>query len=192
MQQTLLALLALLLATLLSFNQKQASLQSQGQTVRAEMEMMALGVAMQTMEVVRARAFDQATVGLPSGVYIDPKKGNFACKDGESCTADNPEKSGSFGGTGDCKVHAEGSGQDCQVVEEFHGTKGVVPFPLAESSYDFNVEIEVHYVCPNFERAAEGSCTAPTGRKEVVVKAQDVEPHRLHEPITYSQVITYP
>lgn len=188
MQQTLLALLAMLVATLLSFNQMQASLQSQEQTVRAETEMMALGVAMQTMEVVRARAFDAATEGADSD-YLDPEEDGFSVK------AD-----GNFGAAGNCTLYIDESGKafpdgsvDCDVIEEFHETEGVVPFPLAgDSSFDFNVDIDVYYVCANLERATDGSCTAPTGRKEVVVHVQDVEPHRLSEPIKYSEVITYP
>lgn len=186
MQQTLLALLALLIATFLSFNQMQSDVHSQRLTVQGELQQMALGVAMQTMEVVRARAFDAATVGVPDEEYLDPKDDGFALK-----------SNGEFGVTGDCKLHSGGTGVDCTTIEEFHGTTGDVPFLLAGSSFPFNIAIEVHYVCSNLERADESAeCSAPTARKEVVLKIQDAqpdgEPHRLYEPITYSEVITYP
>lgn len=184
MQQTLLALLALLIATFLNFNQMQADIHSQRQTVNAEVQQMALGIAMQTMEVVRARAFDAATVGIPEGEYVDPS--GFALK-----------SEGEFGVSGDCKLYSGGSGVDCSTIEEFHGTTGDVPFQLAGSSFPLNVKIEVYYVCSNLERASDsGECSEPTPRKEVVIRVQDSqpdgEPHRLHKRITYSEVITYP
>lgn len=186
MQQTLLSLLALLIATFLSFNQMQADIQSQKQTVQAELAQMGLGVAMQTMEVVRARAFDAATIGIPEEEYLDPEADGFALK-----------SEGEFGGTGDCLLHPEGSGVDCNTVEEFHGTSGEVPFTLAGNTFPFTVEIEVHYVCSNLERASDSAqCSPPTSRKEVVMNVQDSQPdgeaHYLHEPLVYSEVIAYP
>jgi hypothetical protein len=187
MKQTLLSLLAMLVAMFLSFNQMQASLQSQEQTVRAEMQMMALGVAMQTMEVVRARAFDAATKDVESN-YLDPKEDDFSTK-----------SEGDFGRSGNCTLYTNEDGEtypkssvDCKAIEEFHKKEGVVPFLLEKESLDFNVSIGVYYVCANFKRVKDGSCSAPTRRKEVVVKVRDTKPHRLSQPITYSEVITYP
>jgi len=196
MQQTLLSLLALLIVTLLSFSQQQAGIQSQQQTVRAELEQMALGVAMQTMEVVRARAFDRTVQGRPEEDYADPKEDSFACKDGTNCDVDSSDDSSSFGVEGNCRIHPESSGRDCNVIEEFHETKGEVPFQLADGTFAFDVEIEVHYVCEDLSRASEGGCTPPTSRKEVVVQVQDVGADgaspRLPRPIQYSEVMTYP
>ena len=62
MPQTLLSLGGLLIVTFLSFNQQQASIRTQQKAIRAEMQQMAIGVAKQSMEVVRARAFDNAAV----------------------------------------------------------------------------------------------------------------------------------
>lgn len=184
MQQTLLSLVALLIATLLSFNQMQASLQSQEQTVRAEIEMMALGVAMQTMEVVRAQAFDEETKSLPlDSIITDPS--NFTDED-------------MFGVTGDCKLHPDGSGIDCETVEEFNETKGTVPFLAGTDEISFEVtKIDVRYVT-----AVAGSLDTAgadsTGefQKEVVISVRDDPPGdrspRLPEPIQYSQVLSYP
>lgn len=195
MQQTLLSLLALLIVTLLSFSQQQSSIQGQHQAFRGELEQMALGVAMQTMEVVRARAFDRAVLGLPPEAYADPKEDNFACKDDLSCEADGDDSNG-FGVEGNCRIHPDAGGTDCAAIEEFHGTEGEVPFQLADGTFAFDVEIEVHYVCDTLERASEGGCTPPTSRKEVVVQVQDVAADgaapRLYRPIQYSEVITYP
>lgn len=182
MRQTLLALVALAAAMLFSYQQMRARAQSQFQTYSAEMEQMALGIGMQTMEVVRARAFDAATLGVPEETIVPT--GEFTLESG-------------FGIAGDCQLYPGGSGADCSTVEEFHATSGEVPFPLASESLWFDVEIEVRYVCANMERASiSGACTPPTSRKEVVVNVQDVPPGdgspRLAEPITYSEVFSYP
>jgi len=178
MQQTLLALLALMVAMFLSFGQMQSSLQFQDQSFRGEFEQMALGVGMQTIEVVRARAFDSEVLGTGDDVVLDP-----------SVFSDIPD-SLSY----DCRLHPsqdDGDVQDCQAIEEFNGTRGVVPFPLAGDSIDYEVEVEVQYVCADLE-----PCNGPTGRKKVNVFVQDVprdgQSPMLSEPIRYSEVFAYP
>lgn len=182
MQQTLLSLVALLIVMLLNFSQMQASIRGQKQAVRAEFQQMALGVSMQTMEVIRARAYDAATIGLPTGEYAGT--GDF-------------ESESNFGISGDCTLHPSGGGSDCSSISDFHGTQGSVPYALAGDSIHFEVAVEVFYLCETLERASEtGTCSAPTHRKEVVIAAQDVPPSgddpRLYEPIQYTEVIAYP
>ncbi len=178
MQQTLLSFAALLVATILSFNQIQASMQSRKQAVRAELEQMALGVAMQTMEVIRARAFDAATVGRSS----------------ENRASTSEFTSPPFSTGNHCQVF--GGGDLCDDVDDFHEMEpATVEFPLPESNMDFEVQAEVHYVCSDLQRVDKGGCTAPTPRKEVVLKVQDQRSDgrsRLPTPIRYSEVIAYP
>ena len=183
MQQTLLSLVALLIATFLSFNQLRAGLQSQKQAVRAEYEQMALGVAMQTMEVVRAQAFDEETMSLSLDETIT-NPSNFT-------------KEGEFGIKGDCKLHPRGSGKECETVDEFDGTTGTVPFSIAgKDDISFKVKkIEVRYVTGNL--SVEKANSDGEFQKEIVIFVQDIDPSgspfpRLPEPIQYSQVISYP
>ena len=65
MRETFLALLALLIATFLNFNQKQAQLHSQEQVVQEEFEQMAINQAEEAMSVIRANGFSSAEE-LPS------------------------------------------------------------------------------------------------------------------------------
>jgi hypothetical protein len=178
MQQTLLSFVALLVATLLSFNQIQANMQSQNQAFRAEIQQMGLGVAMQTMEVIRARAFDAATVGRSSENRASVSE-----------FTNPPFSTGNY-----CQVF--GGGDSCNDVDDFHKMEtATVEFPLPESNMKFEVQAEVHYVCSDLERADKGGCTAPTPRKEVVLKVQDQQSDgrsRLSSPIKYSEVIAYP
>jgi hypothetical protein len=174
MQQTLLSLAALLIATLLSFNQLQASMQSQQQVVRAEMEQMALGVAMQTMEVIRARAFDAETADRSSENVAD-----------RSDLTPLPFSPGN-----DCEVF--GGGDRCNDVDDFHRMDpATVPFELPDGALDFEVRAEVRYVTPGLEPAG-----GRTFGKEVILTVQDDPPNgqapRLSDGIRYSQVITYP
>jgi hypothetical protein len=178
MQQTILALLALLIASFFTLSQAQSSLQSQKQALRGEIEQMALGIGMQSMEMVRARAFDSAVLGTGEDVILDPS--NFS---------DIPNDLNY-----NCRLHAsqnDGDVQDCQTIEEFNKTTGTVPFSITGGEIDFEVEIEVQYVCEDLE-----PCTGPTSRKKVDVYVQDASPDgqssRLSEPIRYSEIFTYP
>jgi hypothetical protein len=195
MQQTLISLLALLLVTLLSFNQQQASIQSQQQIVRAEMEQMALGVAMQTMEVVRARQFDAGIeessrdeiVNDPDSTLTDTTYFGKKYKGGNAYSS----------GVKDCKFRPEHTSKvSCSFVEEFHTTKGTVPFSIGDNEegdeeiFKFFVRIEVQYVGENFDPSVNKEL-----QKKVDIFVQDDPSEgspRLPEPIRYSEVFSYP
>ncbi len=168
MQQTLLALLALMMATFFNFNQMQTELQKQRQVIRAEMEQMALGVGMQTMEVIRARAYDDATVGATSKI-TDPTEFVDSFVEGKDCQA--------FGGS-----------QTCDSVGDFDEmVPATVMFETPEFDMGFVVEVEVRYVNASMEVVA-----GPTFRKEVVISVQDAgDDPFLPEPIQFSEVLTY-
>lgn len=175
MKQTLLALLAMLIATFLSFNQKQVTIQNQSRVVRAELEQMGLGVAAQTMEVVRSRAFDSTTVGLPSDSIV--------------ATTDLTEPP--FATQKYCEVF--GGSTKCDDVDDFHNMKSAtIPFEFPDHKFEFTVDIEVFYV--NEDLQSTGGTR--TYRKKVVIEVQDDplsggEP-RMIEPIKYAEVISYP
>ena len=190
MQQTLLSLVALLIATFLSFSQQQADIRSQQQAMRAEMEMMALGVAMQTMEVVRARKFDAATHGSTKDEILSD---NNLLANTSNFGKEYNKEDGKYVVKEDCKLYAEGSGSNCSFIEEYHGTTGTVPFLFGKNdNLSFSVEIEIRYVDDSF---------VPTGdtkklQKEVIIYVQDDpsgdQSPRLPNRIRYSQVLTYP
>jgi hypothetical protein len=178
MQQTLLALLAILLATFLSFNQKQGIVQSRSQVVRAEMEQMALGVAKQAMQTIRSRAFDQATVELPPDSIV--------------ATSDLESRSSIRSATKDCKALDGGLGGICSDIDDFHGNMATITFTFPTGSFDFKiVDITVRYVDTNLQPTGGARST----QKEIVLKVQDTPSSRaprLPEPIEYSEVVSYP
>jgi hypothetical protein len=153
------------------------------------MEMMALGVAMQTMEVVRARDFDAGVDEHSKSEIIDNPESTLAntSKFGKKYNKSDDEYSGSV----NCKIHHDTSESSCNFIEEFHRTNGVVPFRIEEDKdIPFSVTIKVRYVDDNL-----GSASGKELQKEVVISVQDNPPNgspRLPESITYSEVIAYP
>jgi hypothetical protein len=174
MQQTLFALLALLIATFLSYNQKQATVQNQVQVVQAEMEQMALGVAAQSVQVIRARAYDAVTAGVPSDSLVPT-----------SAFTDPPFSTGN-----DCR--AFGGSSTCDDVDDFHEMESAtVPFSFPSGTFEFTVDVEIRYVDEDLEPAG-----SQTDRKQILVEVQDDpgsgKSPRLSEPIQYSEVVSYP
>ena len=197
MQQTLLALLGLLIVTLLSFSQQQADVRSQQQAIRAEYQQMALGVAKQSIEAIRAREyFDQAVRERD-----DPNVEDFT------------EESDSEWGGDDCIRQNEfvsnpDGGHDCTAIEDFHdetmameNADGLIVLPMPGGTVRFEVEFEVHYAeeDDSIERTSDG----PTGMKEVTVRVQDCQDQDpsnsdpcdgeplLPQPIVFSEVFSY-
>lgn len=176
MQQTLLALLALLIATLLSFNQKQANIQDQAQVFRAEMEDMAVGVAARSAQIIRSRPFDAATAGVPADSLVPTEE--FAD------SSEFPESEHQ------CAAFTDDASA-CETVESFHKASGTVTFTFPTGSFEFEIDVETQYVDENLQPSS-----TPTDQKQITFEVQDkpssgADP-RLPSPIEYSEVVTYP
>lgn len=171
MNQTILSLLALLMVTFLNFNQQRANLRSQQEAVRAQVEQMAVGIAKQSIEVVRARAFDDSTVtgSVPVSKLTAP--GNFPTGN-------------------DCEVF---DGSDvCDSIEDFHKMEpATVEVQLPNGTFEFEVRMEVYYVDSDLNRTGGGTRTE---RKEVMIEVQDVQgtgDPMLSTPIVFTEVLGY-
>ena len=171
MQQTLLAMLALLITTFLHFNFMQTQVRDDHQIYRAEMEEMATGIAMQTMEVIRARAFDAATVGVPGDEVVDVSEFTSSFTTGNHCKA--------FGGS-----------DRCNDVDDFHEMQPIISsFETPDISIDFRIEVEVQYLDSSLQPSS-----SPTNRKEVTIFVQDLhdsQPSFLKNPIEFTETLTY-
>ena len=184
MQQTLLSFVALLIATLLSFSQLQAGVQNQRQVVRAEVTQMAIGVAMQTLEMVRARAFDEEVKG------------------GGGASPSDFTESEDFGDVSACRSVVETSADSpkCDTIEDFHlctvgSCEDELPnnayatefeLPGGGQDYPFEVAVTIRYVNSNLQPVG-----ARTAQKQIIVWVQD-QGGRLDDPIRYSEVVAYP
>ena len=170
MPQTLLSLAGLLIITFLSFNQQQASIRTQQKAIRAEMQQMAIGVAKQSIEVVRTRAFDDSTKSGDPPPSELTKPENFP--KGKDCQA--------FGGS-----------DTCDSIEDFHKmTPATVSVSVPGGTFAFEIKIEVHYVDSDLNRT-----DSRTERKEVEIRVQDDRgPNKdplLDGPITFTEVLGY-
>ena len=152
---------------------------------------MALGVAKQSIEVVRTRDFDQA---------LD---------DGETDVENFTERSDPEWGGKDCIDDDHQFVNNCSAVEHFHDDEtmamenadGLIVLPMPGGTVRFEVEFEVHYAeeDDSIERTSDG----PTGMKEVTVRVQDCQDQDpsnsdpcdgeplLPQPIVFSEVFSY-
>ncbi|CAM3314827.1 hypothetical protein [Rhodothermus bifroesti] len=181
MAQSFFALLALVVAVnmALSVNSWYASLQRA--TIFREVQEMAQSVAVETIEIVRVRAFDQAVVdGLVTGtsadilLFTDPAafgtQGNALCQP--------------FGGTA-----------TCDDLDDFHGQVARRPFVMGRDTVWFQVRLSVRYVNYDPTTQAITAATGKTAYKEVRVEVQDdwggaMTPF-IHVPIYLERVFAY-
>ena len=155
MPQTLLALLALVVASILSLSQQRSRIQSYDVRLRDEYSVAASGMVMQAMELIAARPFDEAST--PASIEardLDP-----LVLDAIPTTADfTPRLSTEFGRTGSdtCNIlEPWKAGDVCDDLDDYH-TPRWFPDSLAWQPVEvalsnghaipFEVRVEVDYV----------------------------------------------
>ena len=198
MQQTLLSLLALLIVTLLSFSQQQASIRSQQQVIEREYRQMALGVAKQSIEAIRAREYFDGVLETDPDAEVE----DFSIEsswDDKNKNCIQPKEDGKITGA-------------CTAIEDFHddGTlemnnfDGTIAVQIPDHTLLFQVEVEVHYAEESGDELVRNDSGTPTRLKEVTVRVQDCPDDNpsdgnlscegepvLNRPIVFSEVIGY-
>lgn len=175
MHQTLYALLALSILSLFSFNQRRALLQSYASMIDDEMEVMASGVALQVMEYIGSKDFDDAT---KNSNRID--------------SAALLSSEGSFGVSTRCDVVAPieetGSYQVCDDLDDFHKMKlERVPFFMEQDTVFFDVTSLISYV----DNSGKDTASRSFNKKvEVIVQSPDSTTF-LREPVHLIRTFTY-
>lgn len=175
MSQTIFALLALMIATSLSFNQDRAMMQVRGDMIDSEMEVMASGVALQVMEYIGRKAFDDQTAGGSKVTSLGALTGV-----------------GGFGVDGQCDVVAPVETtypyRDCDDLDDFHQMEMErVPFILESDTVFFEVTTKVHYV-----NVDGNETTSPTFDKKVVVYVQHTGPKKYFKSsVVLSRTFSY-
>lgn len=165
MPQTMLALLALALTGTLSLNQQRALIATDDDMIDTEIEMMAAGVALHTMEILAAKAFDERAT--PEQVH------QLGLPDGTSAFS-TPDQFGRT--TGGCNLAAPWTDVSCDDLDDAHSLVGdstiwkPVPFELRDGqAVPFEVAVTVQYVdAGNFDLPVAG----PTGHKLVTVRVR--------------------
>ncbi len=171
MPQTLLALLAMIVTTLLAFSQQRNAIANYEHMVENEIEMAASGALMHVLELIGSRSFDERTT--PEGLHA---AGTLPA----SPTAF--EIPALFGGHAPDKCNLEKPflTPACDDIDDVHGADVVVPIRLANGNQiDFDVQVEVSYVS---DVELSTVSLVPTYHKMAVVTAtSDLLPHRTIE-----------
>lgn len=162
MPQTILAILALMITITLSLGAQKQTTRAQEKMIANELEVMATGVALEAMERIRVRAFDEKTT---SG--------------DEVYTKDEFEHPAEWEGRGEnwtCETfHGSGSSSDCDDLDDYHKMKpAILEFDMGKDpggnalNFPFEVEVRVTYVDEDLEAVSE-----QTYQKQVTVYVQD-------------------
>ena len=177
MGQTLLATLALVVTAsfIMSLNMRHVTMRQQA--MGREFEEMAVSVAVESMEIIRSRAFDDAVQGTATTTTAD--------------VFTYTNSTNHFPTGTECSVFGAGT-DNCDDVDDFHGmTTAIRPFVLGTDTIMFTVDVDVYYVNDQFQRN-----NGRTFNKEVVVKVRDTWPETGGDPfmpdsVRLSRVISY-
>jgi len=141
MPQSLLAILALMIASLFSVSQQRNIIGNYENMIRSELEIMASGVALQVMEDIAGHPFDAATAAA------DFEFDEFSLND----LALAPFAYDSTYST-------------AAYLEHFNGTTTTVDFATSEGTVTFDISVDVHYIDDS-----KSETNNRTDAKEVVV-----------------------
>ncbi len=142
MTQSMLAILAMMIAMLFSMNQQRSTLNDYKTMVRADMELMAGGVALQVMETVASYPYDKSTA------FPEYRDEDFQVN---ALTALPFPEGRRF--------------EDALALEDFNAIQTrKVDFQSGDLSIPFNVDIRVSYVDAAMQHSDD-----PTDTKAVVV-----------------------
>lgn len=142
MPQTLLAVLALVLASVVTLNQQRLRVRAHQTMVEEEMELAATGTSMNILELVAARSFDETTT--PEGMEGESRLAPPTRPDGFA----RPNR---FGWSGQCDLQFPVNTPGCDDVDDLHmsGRDEWVPVRVGLSGgnwLDFTAYVTVDYV----------------------------------------------
>ena len=180
MPQSLLGLLALTLATLLSFNQQRLTQQSYKSTIRDEISLAASGTAQHVMELIAARSFDE--VSTPEKIF---QAGSVPYGAGLFST------DGQFGGNPDCNLMYPSLTPGCDDVDDVDGVRGAPVHAVLSDGrrLDFTVDVDVEYVD---DPGSQNPSSSPTLHKRVDLTLHSNHPAaRAQGMLTITRVISY-
>lgn len=172
MTQTIYALLALAMLSLLTVTQQSAILSDYRTMLSEELEIMGSGVALQVMEYIATKAFDEqstegGTISSTSDLSTAPFSTNRDC---------------AFSGTGDA----------CDDLDDFHQMQPeYIDFVIGTDTVQFEVNASVTYLDSN-----RNSTNTRTYLKEVTVEVQDYwgngKAAFMKQPIRLARMFSYP
>jgi hypothetical protein len=182
MPQTLLALLALALASIIAFNMQRLTQQSYRGALREEVQLAASGTAQHVMEMVAARSFDESTTPRPlfQAAAIPYVPAGFSLP---------ANFAGDRGGAG-CDLMDPGLTPDCDDVDDISGlTTSPVEARLSDGRIlPYLAETRVFYVANPSDTTASA---VPTLHKRVELTLTYDMPGQTRPVLMISRVISY-
>ena len=169
------AILAMMTVTLASVHQQRTLLETRRAMLDDELEVMASGVALQTLEYIGTKSFDEATV---SGVVVDVNDLTAGFPSDQRCPLE-ASKEGAYGY------------DTCDDLSDYHDIIWeVVPFAVQSDTIFFEVTADVGYLDSSHSRTA-----SRTFNKEVVVtvrqRVADGERSLLRQPVNIARTYSY-
>ncbi len=184
MPQTLLSLLALVLASLLVFNQQRLTTASQTRMVTDEIELAASGLASDVLEFAEARSFDEATT--PGAIQTLERVPALPSQFSGSTTFGATDR-----GTAGCDLLTPAITPDCDDLDDLNGLVNVpVDIVLANGRrFPFTVSTAVIYVTGTTSTAA---LATPSLHKRITVRVRSKFVRRgLSDVLEATRVISY-
>lgn len=181
MAQTLLGVLALILASLMSFNQKRSATANYETMVQNEIELAVTGSLTHVMEMIGSRSFDERST--PDGI-----------DDAQALPVEDSEfyEASQFGsadrGNNGCNLNKPFLTPQCDDVDDTDGIEDqVVIIELSNGlSIPVLVDVDVEYVV---DREVQTSSSEPTRHKLVVIRGES--PYLPYGAITLERVFSY-
>src|SRR5688572_8633343 len=184
MPQTMLALLALVLTSLIGYNQQRMQRRAYEGMIRDELEVAATGTAQNVMELVAARAFDEGSVPATmrnAGLLDVPRSSELFVTSGAFGATDR--------GADGCDLRDPNVTPNCDDVDDVDGVTGRVDVDLGDNrSLPFDATLHVVYVTG----PADGAPVAlvPTLHKRVTLSMTSPLMYQGQRPlVTISRVI---
>lgn len=185
MPQTLLALLALAISSILVLSQQRLTLGSRQQMLSDEIELAASGLSSDVMEMIGARSFDEKST--PEAVFAR----QFIPREGGDFTSPGNLGSNDRGGSG-CNLLRPGLTPECDDVDDVAASVWTpVSVELAHGrSLPFEVKIDVYYVD---DPASITRASGRTRHKRVTltVRSPHLRNRTADGAITTTRVISY-
>lgn len=174
----MLAFLAMIIVGTHALNTLRYEILVQTRDISREMSEMAGSVALETMEIIRSRAWDQAVVdGTTTGSPADLLLMELSLSGDNQFPPDNH-----------CTIF--GGADVCDDIDDFHKMKTAVrPFVMGLDTLQFSVDVTVGYVDSSLDPSL-----VVTPNKEVTVMVSDYWANGtqyLNQPVTLSRVFSY-
>ncbi|MEM1114929.1 MAG: hypothetical protein AAF845_01065 [Bacteroidota bacterium] len=177
MPQTLLALLALSLASLLSLNMQRAQIHSTQNRTGHEIELLASAAGSYTIDLLEAQAFDRATV--PSAISATTRDELRAAVDNLDASDFAPASTFGLSTSGECDIDQLWADTvDCDDIDDFHGIdrqRVELAMGRTNDKYPFDVSVNVRYVAGALG-GLDAASTERTSHKELTVDIYEARP----------------